>query len=431
MPVGGFQLQPVSDQLTQLRALLAALPANSFYARKLGDTGLLDGVAGLAEFRARCPFTTKAELVADQSAHPPYGTNLTFPLERYTRCHQTSGSTGSPLRWLDTPASWTWMLDNWETVHRQAGTTAADRIFFAFSFGPFLGFWTAFESAQRLGCLVFAGGGMTSVARLRAILDLRATILCCTPTYAIHLAEVAAKEGVDLRQSQVKTLSVAGEPGGSIPAVRARLQELWPGARVYDHHGMTEVGPVSYECPARPGVLHLIERSFIAEVVNPTTGQPVGPGERGELILTNLGRTGSPLLRYRTGDLVQLGTRNSEPGTCPCPCGSPDLALEGGILGRVDDMVVVRGVNVYPSAIEEIIRRTGGVAEYQVRISQGQALTELTVTVEPEPGTAEADLTERLARAFESSLALRVPVVAAAPGTLPRFESKARRWTRG
>lgn len=426
MPVSGFQL--VSDQLTQLRALLAALPANPFYARKLAGTGLLDGVASLADFSARCPFTTKAELVADQLAHPPYGTNLTFPLERYTRCHQTSGSTGSPLRWLDTPESWTWMLDNWETVHRQAGTTAADRIFFAFSFGPFLGFWTAFESAQRLGCLVFAGGGMTSVARLRAILDLRATILCCTPTYAIHLAEVAVKEDLDLRQSQVKTLSVAGEPGGSIPAVRARLQELWPGARVYDHHGMTEVGPVSYECSARPGVLHVIERAFIAEIVDPATGQPVGVGERGELILTNLGRIGSPLLRYRTGDLVQHSTLNSQLSTCRC--GSPDLALAGGILGRVDDMVVVRGVNVYPSAVEEIVRHVGGVAEYQVRVSRRQALTELTVTVEPLPGPLAGGLAERLARAFETSLALRVPVVLAAPGTLPRFESKARRWTR-
>lgn len=418
----------MTDQLIQLRGLLAALRANPFYSAKHAGTGLLDGVASLAEFSARCPFTTKAELVADQLAHPPYGTNLTFPLERYTRCHQTSGSTGSPLRWLDTPESWTWMLDNWETVHRQAGTTAADRIFFAFSFGPFLGFWTAFESAQRLGCLVFAGGGMTSVARLRAILDLRATILCCTPTYAIHLAEVAAKEGLGLRQSCVKTLSVAGEPGGSIPATRARLAELWPGARVYDHHGMTEVGPVSYECPARPGVLHVIERAFIAEVVDPATGQPVAAGRRGELILTNLGRTGSPLLRYRTGDLVKQSAVSGQRSACPC--GSTDLALEGGILGRVDDMVVVRGVNVYPSAVEEIIRRVGGVAEYQVRVSQRQALVELTVTVEPAAGGSDPGLVSRLAAAFEASLALRVPVVLAATGSLPRFESKARRWTR-
>ena len=418
----------VNDQFAQLRGLLSALRGNSFYSAKLAGTGLLDGVASLAEFSARCPFTTKAELVADQLAHPPYGSNLTFPLERYTRCHQTSGSTGSPLRWLDTPESWTWMLDNWEIVHRRAGTTAADRIFFAFSFGPFLGFWTAFESAQRLGCLVFSGGGMTSVARLKAILDVRATIVCCTPTYAIHLAEVAAKEGIDLRRSQVKTLSVAGEPGGSIPATRARLAELWPGARVYDHHGMTEVGPVSYECPARPGVLHVIASAFITEVVAPATNQPVGAGETGELILTNLGRTGSPLLRYRTGDLVKLSTLDAQRSTCSC--GSTDLALEGGILGRVDDMLVVRGVNVYPSAVEEIIRRVGGVAEYQVRVSQRQALVELTVTVEPTAASPAPDLAARLATAFESSLALRVPVKVADAGSLPRFESKAKRWLR-
>ena len=419
----------MNDQLSQLRALLAALRTNPFYAGKLTGTGLLEGMASLAEFSARCPFTTKADLVADQLAHPPFGTNLTYPLERYTRCHQTSGSTGNPLRWLDTPESWAWMLDNWETVHRQAGTTAADRIFFAFSFGPFLGFWTAFESAQRLGCMVLAGGGMNSVARLRAILDLRATMLCCTPTYAIHLAEIAAKEGIDLRGSQVRTLSVAGEPGGSIPATRARLQELWPGARVYDHHGMTEVGPVSYECPVRPGVLHIIERGFIAEIVSPVSGQPVSPGERGELVLTNLGRLGSPLLRYRTGDWVQAA--HSSPAPAGCACGSPDLALEGGILDRVDDMVVVRGVNVYPGAIEEIIRRVGGVAEYQVRVGQRQALAELTVIIEPAAEMqAGADLAQRLARAFETGLALRVPVVVVAIGSLPRFEMKSRRWVR-
>ena len=420
-------MSPETSQLNSLRGLLAALRTNPFYARKLTGTGLLDGVASLAEFSALCPFTTKAELVADQAAVAPFGTNLTFPLERYTRCHQTSGSTGSPLRWLDTPESWSWMLDNWEIVHRRAGTTAADRIFFAFSFGPFLGFWTAFESAQRLGCLVVPGGGMNSAARLRAMIELRATILCCTPTYAIHLAEVAAKEGIDLRSAHVRTLSVAGEPGGSIPATRARLQELWPGARVYDHHGMTEVGPVSYECPARPGVLHVIEQAFIAEVVEPASGQRVGPGERGELILTNLGRLGSPLLRYRTGDLV----KPEKPGAGVCACGTADLALEGGILGRVDDMVVVRGVNVYPGAVEEIIRRAGGVAEYQVSISQRQALVELGVTIEPSPEVADgAALAHRLARAFETGLALRVPVTLAAAGSLPRYEMKSRRWVR-
>jgi phenylacetate-CoA ligase len=410
-----------AQQLAQLRALLAAiLPANPFYTRKLAAAGVTADVANLDEFRARAPFTTKAEIVEDQRAHPPFGTNLTFPLERYTRCHQTSGSTGTPLRWLDTPESWTWMLDNWERVHRAAGTTKADRLFFAFSFGPFLGFWTAFESALRLGCLTLPGGGMTSVARLRTILELEATVLCCTPTYAIRLAEVAAEEKIDLRGSPVKTLSVAGEPGGSIPAVRRQLEALWPGARVYDHHGMTEVGPVSYEDPEHPCVLRVMENAYLAEVIDPETLGPSAPGATGELVLTTLGRTGSPLLRYRTGDLVR---------PVRLPGENPLLGLAGGILGRVDDMVVVRGVNVYPGGVEDILRGVGGVAEYRVHVTRARAMTELAIEVEPAAGVSDAAaLARRVEQALQSALTLRIPVRAVAPGALHRFEMKARRW---
>jgi phenylacetate-CoA ligase len=419
-----------SIQRSQLRALLAAiLPANPFYQRKLAGSGLSADLASLAEFIQRAPFTLKQELVDDQQAHPPYGTNLTFSLEQYTRCHQTSGSSGTPIRWLDTPQSWSWMLDNWERVHRAAGTTHRDHIYFAFSFGPFLGFWTAFESALRLGCLCLPGGGLNSVARLRSIIDNQATILCCTPTYAIRLAEVAAEEKIDLSAARIKTLSVAGEPGGSIPATRRRLEELWPGARVFDHHGMTEVGPVSFECPQRPGVLHIIETSYLAEVIDPATGKEVAAGQTGELILTNLGRTGSPLLRYRTGDLVKPSCVPSDIYAPPCACGRHSLALEGGILGRTDDMVVVRGVNVFPSAVEEVVRSFAEIAEYQARISNARALAELSVCIEPQPGCADVrGLVTHLERKLEGAFALRIPVTVAE--SLPRFEGKAKRWIR-
>jgi phenylacetate-CoA ligase len=416
----------VHAQTEQLRALFAALlPANPFYDRKLSDAHAPRKVTSVAQFTREVPFTTKTELVADQLAHPPYGTNLTFPLDRYVRCHQTSGTTGAPLRWLDTRESWEWMLRNWEQIHRHAGVTAGDRVFFAFSFGPFIGFWLAFEAAQRLGCLCLPGGGLASAARLRLIFDHGVTTICCTPTYALRLAEVAAEEKLDLGAAPVKRLMVAGEPGGSIPAVRARLEQLWPGARVSDHHGMTEVGPVTYECPVRAGVLHVLESGYIAEVVDPATGQAVAPGQTGELILTPLGRHGSPVLRYRTGDLVK-------PATAPvCECGRHDLALEGGILGRTDDMVVVRGVKIYPSAVEEIIRAQGAVAEYQVRMSTAQALAELRVTIEPAPDCADVPaLVLQLEHAFREAFALRVPVSAASPGSLPRFELKARRWVK-
>ena len=417
-----------SRQLEELHSLLAAvLPANRFYATKLAAAEFNPAIPSLEVFLQDCPFTTKAELSDDQHAHPPYGSNLTFARECYTRCHQTSGSAGVPLRWLDTPESWDWMLGNWEQIYAAAGVTRADRIFFAFSFGPFLGFWTAFEAALRLGCLCLPGGGLSSAARVRALIENEASVLCCTPTYAIHLAQAAHEEKIDFNSLRVKKLIVAGEPGGSVPPTRARLEQLWPGARVWDHHGMTEVGPVSFECPARPGVLHLIETSYFAEIIHPTTAQPVAAGETGELVLTTLGRSGSPLLRYRTGDLVKSPNRSD----APCPCGRHGLALEGGILGRADDMVVVRGVNIYPGAVEEIIRRCGQVAEFQVEVRTQAALTELNVRVEASSPDADASaLSKILEREFQIVFALRIPVEIVAPGSLPRFDLKARRWVR-
>src|SRR5438874_407613 len=262
-----------ANQLEQLRSLLAELfPANQFYSRKLNSAGITFDVASLQDFSSRFPFTTKTELAADQSAHPPFGTNLTYSLERYNHYHQTSGTTAAPLRWLDTPESWDWMVESWTEVFQAAGVGSAERVYFAFSFGPFIGFWLAFEAAARLGCLCLPGGGLSSVARLRLILDQGATVLCCTPTYAMRLREVATQENLDLSNSQVKLIIVAGEPGGSIPATRACLEGLWPGARVFDHHGMTEVGPVSFECPAQPGVLHVMECAYLAEVIGAVTG---------------------------------------------------------------------------------------------------------------------------------------------------------------
>ena len=227
-------------QLEQLHTLLAELiPANKFYTRKLNGAGITFDVASLKDFSARFPFTAKPELVADQRATPPFGTNLTYPLERYTRYHQTSGTSGTPLRWLDTPESWDGLVESWSRIFTAAGVKAGDRVYFAFSFGPFIGFWLAFEAGVRLGCRCLPGGGMSSAARLRAILDHRATVLCCTPTYALRMVETAEQEKLDLSKLKVKHLIVAGEPGGSVPTTRARLESLWPGVRVFDHHGMT------------------------------------------------------------------------------------------------------------------------------------------------------------------------------------------------
>lgn len=401
------------------RLLSAVLRDNQFYAAKLAGATPDSALASL-------PFTLKQELVDDQQNHPPYGTNLTYPLDRYTRFSQTSATTtGTPLRWLDTTESWEWMVGNWMRVFQAAGIGPADHVFFAFSFGPFLGFWIGFEASSRMGCLTIPAGGMRSAARLRTILETSATVLCCTPTYAIRLAEVAAEENIDMSACRIRALVVAGEPGGSVPATRARIAELWRGARVVDHHGMTEIGPVSYGCPAIPGVLHIIEDSFIPEIIDPLTGAAVPRGATGELVLTNLGRIGSPLIRYRTSDIVQAAQAER------CACGSTDLALDGGILGRTDDMLVVRGVNVYPSAVENILRGFAAVNEYRVEVQNHRTLPELSIQVEPIAAHAgDTNLAHRLEAALTNAFAMRIPVLLAAPGTLPRYEMKARRWVR-
>jgi phenylacetate-CoA ligase len=415
-----------SGQLRSLNELLGRIiPANPFYTRKVLEGALAKQFDGLQSFSSAFPFTTKDEIARDQEKHPLFGRNLTFPLEAYSRMHQTSGTTGQPLRWLDTPESWEMLLDCWLEVYRAAGVTRKDVAYFAFSFGPFLGFWLAFEAAARAGCLCLPGGGLTSLARLKMILENRATVLCCTPSYAIHLADVAREERIGLTESPVRKIIVAGEPGGSLPATRARIERLWPGAKVFDHHGMTEVGPVTYECPAKPCRLHVVDWAYFAEVVDPETGAAVPSETDGELILTTLKRIGSPLLRYRTGDLV----RKVDLQSGPCECGRHDTALEGGILGRTDDMTVVRGVNIYPTAVEQIIREFADVAEYQVRIGRKGALTEIHVLIEPAANARNVtDLVVAVEKALHTAFSLRIPVTGAPVNSLPRAEFKARRW---
>lgn len=413
-----------SRQLAQLNKLLGHLSCNPFYLPKLQVSGV-NSFDKLVDFSSRFPLTTKQELVEAQLADPPYGTNLTFKIDEYTRFHQTSGTSGDPLRWLDTPQSWRWILEGWKTIFRKAEVTPADRLFAAFSFAPFIGFWSAFEAAADLGCLCISGGGLDSVARLRMIQENHVTVLCCTPTYGIHLGQVLRESQIDPESLDVRMIVVAGEPGGSIPSVRQEMTRLWNGARVFDHHGMTEAGPVSYECPGKPGTLMINEEHYLAEVIDPETLAAVGSGESGELILTTLGRTGAPLVRFRTGDHVrkQHLDDGGEAGN--------QLALEGGILGRIDDMVIVRGVNVYPTAIERIVRKHADIAEYRVEVEQKGALHEVNIFIEPLANrTSDQDLVKLLERDLRDVFALRIPVTEVDPGTLPRFELKAKRWIR-
>lgn len=415
-------------QRRRLSALLDAIDGrNPFYTRKLAGAGVgaatvaRDGVAAL-------PFTTKAELIADQDGHGPWGSALTEPLAAYTRYHQTSSTTGRPLRWLDTNASWQWALDCWKSVFAAARVGPGDRVLFAFSFGPFLGFWTAFEAGCQIGAHCVPGGGMSSHQRLALIDSARPGVLCCTPTYALRLAEVAeteprfaAQAGSDapLAASGVRTIIVAGESGGSLPAVRARIERAW-GARVIDHYGLTEVGPVAFEDWDRPGGLYVNEAEFIAEVLD-AQGAPVPDGDLGELVLTNLGRTASPVIRYRTGDVVRART-------APHATGPAYLWLEGGILARADDMVTIRGVNVYPTAVDAVVRANHDVVEFRATVARESAMRHLTVEIEVRPGTDGAAIAQTVALTLKEALGLTVAVHPVAVNALPRFEMKARRF---
>jgi phenylacetate-CoA ligase len=382
------------------------LAANTFWRDRLHD------VRGWDDFE-RLPLTTKAELLADQVAHPPFGTNLTYPLERFVRLHETSGSSGDqPLRWLDTSESWEWWLRIWaDYVYAAAGVTAGDRLFFAFSFGPFIGFWSAFGGAQMLGALCISGGAMTTEQRLRSMLDVGATVLLSTPTYALRLADVATVLGLDLHRSGVRATIHAGEPGASIPATRAAIEEAY-GATCFDHTGMTELGPTGFSCSQRDGI-HLIESEFIFEVLDADGN----PSAEGELVATNLGRWGMPLIRYRTGDRVRVSREK-------CSCGSPFMKLIGGIQGRVDDMFTVRGVNLFPSQVEDIVRGYPEVVEFVLERRRERQMDEVSLLIET---VGDGFSTERIEADLRQALGVRLGCRVVERGTLPRSEVKAKR----
>ena len=409
----------MDTQLHRLREMLApVLETNAFYRKKLIEAGIThpNDVQTLADYQ-QLPFTTKAELSADQVSHPPYGTNLTFPLEQYTCLHRTSGTTGSPLRWLDTAESWDWWGKCWREVYRGAGVTSADRLMIAFSFGPFIGFWSAYHGAQQLGALIIPNGGMTSEQRIRTILSNDITVLIATPTYALRLVEVAEQEGINLSEaSSVRVTIHAGEPGASLPATKQRIETGW-GARAYDHTGATEVGAWGFMCEPQAGI-HLNEDEFICEILDPETDTPA---DEGELVITNLGRIGMPVIRYRTGDYVRLKSGR-------CECGRASRVLDGGVIGRLDDALIIRGLNVYPATLENIILRFPDVQEFAGRVYGTETFDELEIYLEstnPNPDTTAT----AIVAAIRDALSLRVTVKTVPLGTLPRYELKSRRFT--
>jgi phenylacetate-CoA ligase len=294
-----------------------------------------------------------------------------------------------------------------------AGIGPGDRAVIASSFGPFIAWWTAQDALTARGAMPLPAGGLSSLARIDLMQRASATALFSTPTYALRLAEVAEENHIDLKALAVRRIVVAGEPGGSVPALRDRIEAAFA-ATVYDHAGATEVGPWGFADPAGTG-LFITETEFIAEFLALGSGEPAQEGDLAELVLSTLGRYGAPVIRYKTGDLV----RPHWPTDGPCRF----VRLAGGVLGRADDMLIVRGVNVFPSSVEAILHDFPDVQEFRLTARRRGEIDVLEVEVED-----QLDQPQRIARTLHLRLGLKVDVRCVPLGSLPRFEAKARRF---
>lgn len=414
-------------QLRKLKRLVSFAYNNSpLWRRKFNDVGLLpQDIQKLDDIRF-IPFLTREELMECQSSVPPFGDIVAYPLDEVVRYHQTSGTTGrAPLRILDTWKDWEWGSEMWCYGLWAFGVRETDVVFLAYNYGQFIGFWLAHYAFEKIGCITLPSGGMTSEERIRRMLDLGATVLVCTPTYARRLAVVAQEMGVDLRkESKVRLTIHAGEPGAQIPATKKALQELW-GAKVGDFPGMSETGgSICYECAEQCGGDHILEDHYIQEVIEPHGDKPLGYGETGELVLTSFGREAIPLIRYRTGDLVQRVEHSR------CTCGRTFDLYWGGILGRADDMKVVRGVNIYPRAIENIVRAYPSITEFEIVIYEKGGDDHVMIRAEAKAGLGKEEyegLAAKLGHDLYKAHSMKFDVEILPPDTLPKFELKAKR----
>ncbi|MBA3552016.1 MAG: AMP-binding protein [Actinobacteria bacterium] len=396
-------------------------------SKRLRDAGVSpDSIASLDDLR-RIPLLTRDEWMQGQVEHPPYGPILAAPEEAAIRYHMTSGTTGrTPIRVLDSLKDWEWIAEMWCYGFWGFGVRPRDRVFIAFGYATFIGFWGAHYACEKMGCLVLPGGAMTTDVRVKTIVEMGATVVCSTPTYALRMAQEARSLGIDLASSPVERLILSGEPAGSIPATKKLIEEQW-GAKAADTAGMTELGTIMvFECSEQPGGTHIIEDHYIEEVVDPATDEPVPYGEMGERVVTSFGRGFIPVLRYRTRDYVVKVPANT------CSCGRTFDIYNGGIRGRVDDMKLVRGTNVYPRAVEAIVREFPEIDEFQIHLYTAEGIRdEIEVLVEI-PGSDEEADADRIVNDLSRSLAqahegLRFGVRRAEDGSLPRFELKAKR----
>lgn len=415
-------------QFLKLRRLCEwAYATTPFHKRAFDAAGFHPEQLKTLEDIRRIPFMTREDWMTSLQDKPLFGDTLATDPVNAIRYHLTSGTSGrTPIRVLDGTKDWDWISEMWCYGLWGFGIRPEDSVYFAFGYGSFIGFWGAHYACEKIGALVVPGGAQTTEARIKQIVELGVTTVASTPTYALHLWQKAREMGLDLAtQSKVNKVILSGEPAGSIPAVKRQLEEAW-GARCGDTAGMTEIGTIMiFECSHHSGGTHIIEDHFIEEVLDPTTAEPVGYGELGERVVTSFGRGFIPLIRYRTRDMVMKVPAST------CSCGRTWDLYRGGIRGRWDDMKLIRGTNVYPSAVEAIIREYAAIDEFQIYFWRRDNIQdEIDIKLEIKPGLdnnwpeLQTSLTKDLAQAHEG---LRFNVVRMDHGTLPRFELKARR----
>ncbi|HAK54757.1 MAG: AMP-binding protein [Vicinamibacterales bacterium] len=400
-------------QAERLRAMVAYVyDAAPFWRRKLDAAGVTPGdVAGLDDL-SRLPFCTKEELQADQVAYPPFGSYVGVGREKLTKYMTTSGTTGRPLRRVFSARDWGYVLDKFQRNPRAGPGDITVAL------GPvdgLMGPMAGTESAARAGAMVVLAGLYDSKTKLRVLTELRPTVVTGTASYLLYLADLAREIGVDLPGLGIRAILSVGEPGAAVPATRKRLMDGW-GTFVNDGYGMTELFPLGGGCRHSTS-LHIAGDFVITEIVDPGSGQAVRPGEPGEVVYTNLVGDTQPLLRYRSRDIARLATDG------PCACGFTGDRLRDSIEGRVDDMIWFRGVNLYPSAIEGVVRDFEELAhEYAIVIDDTGTLPSLTLRVEARSvveGEARNDLERRLRQALSAAVRVRATIELLPPGTLP------------
>jgi phenylacetate-CoA ligase len=409
---------------TQLNHLYGKSP---FYRQRMDSAGCRpDQVASLDDYRRRFPILFREDMTKAELESPPYGTLAAVDPRHAVFHHQTSGSTGAPpIRSFDTARDWAWVSDMWATALTGMGVSEGDRAVAAFGYALFIGFWGAHYGIQRMGCQMLSTGGLDTEKRIELIMDLGINVFLTTPTYALRVAQVAPKMGVDLaKDSPIKLVVTSGEPR---PESTRKIVENVFDAYVADCAGMTEVGTVvMFECVENPGGMHIIETDVIEEVLDPETQEPVDYGEQGVRVMTTLGREGIVALRYWTNDLVVRRPHTD------CSCGRTWDIYEGGIRGRADHLRKVRGVWFTPIMVEDLVRsKFPDVDEFQIKLTTVDAIDALVIQLEPVadmPRDRYENLHEQFAVEAKRALTLTPEVEIVSPGTLPRFEMKAKRF---